>query len=74
MKALDKLVVPVAVRLVVEALATWRLVPVAFLNVRFSTNRFKKVAKAAKKYVVVASVIEALKENKSVEVDCVRDA
>jgi hypothetical protein len=49
MKALDKLVVPVAVRFVVEALATWRFVPVAFLNVRFSTNRFKKVAKAAKK-------------------------
>jgi hypothetical protein len=36
MKALDKLVVPVAVRLVVEALATWRFVPVAELKPRFS--------------------------------------
>lgn len=66
--------VPVAEKFVVDAFATCKFVPVAFLNVRFSTNKFKKFAQAAKKYVVVASVIDALSENKSVEVDCVIEA
>jgi hypothetical protein len=69
MKALDKLVVPVAVRFVVEALATWRLVPVAELNTRESTKRFRKLANTANKLVVVALVREALVAKRLEEVE-----